>query len=219
MCSQALEQSCCFSYGCPQCSDFCGQTICFDQELEFFEHIDRVMHKHAKEPFVPHCDDIDFRTFLRRVSFKNSPSLLRTTKANAIADVYDLWVNGHDMPPWAEVRPLQRPVEKTPNSEPPKGMQASSKPVNAGCSAEAVGAGGMVDMSSWNHFEVLGVDWSASPEQLRIAWKAAALKHHPDKNIGNEKLAARNFVRVQAAAECLLDDRRRAKYLARKQKK
>lgn len=62
------------------------------------------------------------------------------------------------------------------------------------------------------YYELLGISEDATPEQVEKAYKRAASKHHPDKNIGNEKEAAERFKEVKEAYECLSDPERRTVY-------
>ncbi|KAJ2966152.1 hypothetical protein NUW58_g10732 [Xylaria curta] len=52
---------------------------------------------------------------------------------------------------------------------------------------------------------VLGVKRGASSEELHAAYRRLALKHHPDKNKGNEEVATAKFQEVQKAYEALRD--------------
>ncbi len=61
-------------------------------------------------------------------------------------------------------------------------------------------------------YEVLDVSEDATPEQIEKAYKRAASKHHPDKNIGNEVEAAELFKEAKEAYECLIDPERRKIY-------
>eukprot|EP00472_Partenskyella_glossopodia_P010506 CAMPEP_0197523958 /NCGR_PEP_ID=MMETSP1318-20131121/8766_1 /TAXON_ID=552666 /ORGANISM="Partenskyella glossopodia, Strain RCC365" /LENGTH=232 /DNA_ID=CAMNT_0043076791 /DNA_START=65 /DNA_END=763 /DNA_ORIENTATION=+ len=53
---------------------------------------------------------------------------------------------------------------------------------------------------------VLGVDASATDEEIRKAYKKLALKHHPDKNPGDEAGAKDRFQKVSEAFKVLSDD-------------
>ena len=67
-------------------------------------------------------------------------------------------------------------------------------------------------MSSLSHYDALGVRSDATAFEIRKAYRAAALKHHPDKNPGNRKESEFKFIAVAAAYEVLSDERKRAAY-------
>ncbi|KAI0436502.1 DnaJ domain-containing protein [Xylaria telfairii] len=56
-----------------------------------------------------------------------------------------------------------------------------------------------------DHCATLGIKRGASNEELHAAYRRLALKHHPDKNKGNEEVATAKFQEVQAAFEALRD--------------
>jgi curved DNA-binding protein CbpA len=62
------------------------------------------------------------------------------------------------------------------------------------------------------YYDVLDLSEDATPEQVEKAYKRAASKHHPDKNIGNEADAAERFKECKEAYECLIDPERRKIY-------
>ena len=66
-------------------------------------------------------------------------------------------------------------------------------------------------MSKRDYYEVLGVSRDASPEQLKKAFRKAALKCHPDRNPGDAEAEAR-FKEVAEAYDVLSDQRKRARY-------
>ena len=60
---------------------------------------------------------------------------------------------------------------------------------------------------SKTHYDMLGVNSSATADEIRKAYKRKALKHHPDKGG-----SAATFRKVQTAYETLKDDQKRRKY-------
>merc|ERR1712136_579213 len=62
------------------------------------------------------------------------------------------------------------------------------------------------------HYEVLGVSFDASEDDLKKAYRKLALKWHPDKNLDNAEEAKREFQIIQAAYEVLNDPQERAWY-------
>jgi len=58
-----------------------------------------------------------------------------------------------------------------------------------------------------DHYNTLGVDRNASPDQIKSAYRKMAAKHHPDR--GGDTAAFQN---VQAAYETLSDPNKRAQY-------
>lgn len=62
-----------------------------------------------------------------------------------------------------------------------------------------------------DYYEVLGVARDISTEDLRKAYRQAALKNHPDRNPGDAEAEAR-FKEVTEAYQVLSDDEKRARY-------
>ncbi len=66
-------------------------------------------------------------------------------------------------------------------------------------------------MAKRDYYEILGVSRSASAEDLKKAYRALALKLHPDKNPG-DKEAEQKFKEINEAYDILKDDQKRAAY-------
>lgn len=60
---------------------------------------------------------------------------------------------------------------------------------------------------AWNYYDVLGVPRSSTIDEIKKAFKKAALKNHPDKGGNPEK-----FQELCTAAETLTDERKRTVY-------
>lgn len=61
-----------------------------------------------------------------------------------------------------------------------------------------------------DYYEVLGVDRNASPEEIKRAYRRAALKYHPDRNKSPE--AEERFKEAAEAYEVLSDPEKRQRY-------
>lgn len=64
-------------------------------------------------------------------------------------------------------------------------------------------------------YEILGVDKTASPEDIKKAYRQLAFKYHPDRNQGNKESETK-FKEVAEAYETLGDTQKRQTYDARK---
>ncbi len=62
-----------------------------------------------------------------------------------------------------------------------------------------------------SYYEILGLSKSATPEEIKKAYRTLALKHHPDTNPGN-KQAEEKFKELAAAYEVLSDPEKRREY-------
>ena len=62
-----------------------------------------------------------------------------------------------------------------------------------------------------DYYEVLGVSQQATVDEIRKAYKQAALKHHPDRNNG-DKSAEEKFKEASEAYSVLCDEQKRATY-------
>ena len=66
-------------------------------------------------------------------------------------------------------------------------------------------------MAEKDYYEVLGVERSASEDEIKKAYRKLAIKYHPDKNPG-DKEAEEKFKEISAAFEVLKDSDKRRKY-------
>ena len=66
-------------------------------------------------------------------------------------------------------------------------------------------------MSKRDYYEVLGVQKSAEPQDIKEAYRRLAMKYHPDRNPGDEE-AESKFKEAKEAYEILADEQTRAAY-------
>ena len=57
------------------------------------------------------------------------------------------------------------------------------------------------------YYRLIGVDRLATLEEIKAAYRALAMKYHPDRNIGNEVEAEIKFKEIHAAYEILMERR------------
>ena len=69
----------------------------------------------------------------------------------------------------------------------------------------------MADTNKRDYYEVLGLQKGASAEDIKKAYRKAAMKYHPDRNPG-DKEAEEKFKEVGEAYEVLSDDEKRSRY-------
>ncbi|XP_061486512.1 sterile alpha motif domain-containing protein 13 isoform X1 [Rhineura floridana] len=63
-----------------------------------------------------------------------------------------------------------------------------------------------------NYYEVLGIQKTASADNIKKAYRQLALKVHPDKNPGNREAAEKKFIEISKAYEVLSDTKKRDAY-------
>lgn len=61
-----------------------------------------------------------------------------------------------------------------------------------------------------DYYKILGVNKSATDEEIKKAYRKLALKHHPDKNPDNREAAEKKFKEISEAYEVLSDAQKRA---------
>ena len=66
-------------------------------------------------------------------------------------------------------------------------------------------------MASKDYYEVLGVDKTASDDEIKRAFRKLAVKYHPDINQGDKEAEAK-FKEINEAYQILSDSEKRAKY-------
>lgn len=69
----------------------------------------------------------------------------------------------------------------------------------------------MSDEKKRDYYEVLGVEKSASADEIKKAYRKQALRYHPDRNPGDKEAEAR-FKECNEAYEVLSNDEKRGRY-------
>lgn len=63
-----------------------------------------------------------------------------------------------------------------------------------------------------DHYKVLGVEPTATPDEIKKAYRKAALSNHPDRNPETKEKAEQKIKEINAAYECLGDEKKRKEY-------
>lgn len=71
--------------------------------------------------------------------------------------------------------------------------------------------------SNINYYKTLEINENASKKNITDAYRKLARKWHPDKNLGNEELAKKEFQKVKEAYEVLSDEVKRKEYDLKKE--
>ena len=67
-------------------------------------------------------------------------------------------------------------------------------------------------MSKKDYYEVLGVEKTATADEIKKAYRKLAKKYHPDANSDNKEEAEKKFKEIAEAYEVLSDDTKRKQY-------
>ena len=74
----------------------------------------------------------------------------------------------------------------------------------------------MADKQKRDYYEVLGVSKTSTPDEIKSAYRKAALKWHPDKWVNGtdaeKKTAEENFKEASEAYSVLSDENKKARY-------
>ncbi len=66
-------------------------------------------------------------------------------------------------------------------------------------------------MEKKDYYSILGVTKTATPEEIKAAYRKLALKYHPDRNPDNKE-AEEKFKEAAEAYEVLSDEKKRRQY-------
>lgn len=83
--------------------------------------------------------------------------------------------------------------------------------MGAGQSAESASPSAATDVKT-SYYTLLGVERSATEDEIKKGYRRKALELHPDRNYGNVEDATKLFAEVQSAYEVLSDPQERAWY-------
>lgn len=67
-------------------------------------------------------------------------------------------------------------------------------------------------MSKKDYYEVLGVEKTATADEIKKAYRKLAKKYHPDANSDNKEEAEKKFKEIAEAYEVLSDEGKRKQY-------
>jgi molecular chaperone DnaJ len=63
-----------------------------------------------------------------------------------------------------------------------------------------------------NYYDILGVNKTATQDEIKKAYMKLAMQHHPDKNLNNKEAAEKKFKEINSAYETLSDPQKRQYY-------
>ena len=63
-----------------------------------------------------------------------------------------------------------------------------------------------------DYYEILEIEESANPSEIKSSYRRLAFTHHPDKNPGNETQAEERFKEINEAYGILGNETRRREY-------
>src|ERR1700747_1899290 len=70
----------------------------------------------------------------------------------------------------------------------------------------------MASQSKRDYYEVLGVPRTSTPDEIKSAYRKAALKWHPDRNPKEKEIAGEKFREATEAYTVLSDAKKRSAY-------
>eukprot|EP00931_Biecheleriopsis_adriatica_P098912 TRINITY_DN7309_c0_g1_i7.p1 TRINITY_DN7309_c0_g1~~TRINITY_DN7309_c0_g1_i7.p1 ORF type:complete len:452 (+),score=124.90 TRINITY_DN7309_c0_g1_i7:47-1402(+) len=73
-------------------------------------------------------------------------------------------------------------------------------------------AAGSAQAAGKDYYRILGIQRSASPQQIKKAYRKLSMKWHPDKNPDKKEEAQKKFMDISRAHEVLSDPKLKAKY-------